>query len=71
MRVPGAEPGSYPGSYPGIALAETLPTPSIEALAGAMFVATCVACWIAVASTATAPLVAASELLSRVGGVSR
>jgi hypothetical protein len=37
---------------------------SIEGFAAAMFVVSVAACWIAVASTASAPLIAAGELLS-------
>lgn len=44
---------------------EPSPLHSIEAFGAAMFVATVAACWIAVASTATAPLIAAGELLTR------
>jgi len=44
---------------------DSSPLHSIEAFAGAMFVATVAVGWIVVASTATAPLVAASEMLSR------
>lgn len=55
----------------GIRGIEPMPSPSLDTIAGAMFVATCVACWIAVASTATAPLLAAGELLARVGAPER
>ena len=41
------------------------PLHSVEALAAALFVATMAASWIAVASMATAPLVAAGEVLAR------
>jgi hypothetical protein len=44
---------------------EPSPLHSFEAVAGAMLVATVAACWIAVTSTTTAPLVAASGLLGR------
>ena len=47
--------------------AENSPLHSVQAFAGAMFVATVAAGWIAVASTATAPLLVAGELLSRAG----
>ena len=50
---------------PTIAMTEPSPLHSFEALAGAMFVASLAACWIAVASTTTAPIVAAGELLTR------
>jgi hypothetical protein len=48
-----------------IRMTEPSPLHSFEALAGAMFVASLAACWIAVASTTTAPIVAAGELLTR------
>ncbi|HXC50108.1 MAG TPA: hypothetical protein VN634_04435 [Candidatus Limnocylindrales bacterium] len=55
-----------PLADPGVPAArEPSPLHSFEALAGAVFVASMAACWIAVASTTTAPLVAASELLTR------
>ncbi len=48
---------------------EASPIHSVEALAGAMFVASVAACWIAVAATASAPLVAAGELMVRAAKV--
>lgn len=50
---------------PAIPAVEPSPLHSFEALAGAMFVATVAAGWIALTSTTTAPLVAAGELLGR------
>ena len=47
--------------------AEGSPLHSVQAFAGAMFVATAAAGWIAVAATASAPLIVAGELLSRAG----
>ena len=44
---------------------EASPLHSVETLAATLFVISMAACWIAVASTATAPLLAAGELLSR------
>ncbi len=44
---------------------ENSPIKNVQAMAGAMFVVSMAACWIAVASTATAPLLAAGELLGR------
>jgi len=44
---------------------ERLPLLSLDVLAGTMFVASLAACWIAVAVTTTAPIVAARELLTR------
>lgn len=41
------------------------PLHSLQAFAAAMFVASMAACWIAVASTATAPLIAAGGMLGR------
>ncbi|MFN2375176.1 MAG: hypothetical protein ABR538_01480 [Candidatus Binatia bacterium] len=41
------------------------PLHSWQALAGTMFVVSMATCWFAVASTVTAPLVAAGELLTR------
>jgi len=46
-------------------LVEVSPLHSVQALAAAMFVVSMTACWIAVVSTATAPLLAAGELLTR------
>ena len=46
-------------------VSEGSPLHSMQALAGAMFVVSAAAGWIAVAATATAPLIAAGELLSR------
>lgn len=49
--------------------AETSPIHSVQAFAAAMFVVSMAACWIAVASTATAPLLAAGEMLGRVAKI--
>jgi len=48
---------------------EASPFHSFEALANALFVASLAACWIAVASTTTGPLVAAGGLLTRAARV--
>lgn len=44
---------------------EPSPLHSMQTFATTMVVVSIAACWLAVASTATAPLVAAGELLSR------
>lgn len=44
---------------------EPSPLHSMQTFATTMFVISVAACWLAVASTATAPLVAAGELLGR------
>ena len=49
-----------------LVVTEPSPLHSFEALAGAIFVSSVAACWIAVTSTTTAPLVVAGELLTRV-----
>lgn len=46
---------------------DSSPLHSVRALAGAVFVVSAAAGWIAVAVTVSAPLVAAGELLSRAG----
>jgi hypothetical protein len=47
---------------------EPSPLHSMQTFATTMLVVSVAACWFAVASTATAPLVAAGEMLARVAG---
>ena len=58
--------GSRPAAGADV-LTASQPSPlhSFEAFAGAVFVASMAACWIALASTTTAPLIVAGELMTR------